>query len=255
MFHVRTFAVSGSFDDCQALAKQALSDTSLQAVSALSSANSISLGRWLPQMVYYAQSALQEWQRSQRRLNFVVPTGNLGNAMAAALARAMGLPIGRIVLACNANTVLPEFFAGAEYRARASISTLANAMDVGAPSNFERMRWLEPDPARLREQFQAFSSADVDIRASITAVKQQYGLVVCPHTATAWHALDRVGRSAGEAWAVVATAHPAKFEQVVEPLVGPVPVPASLARMLDRPTQAQSIPADYAGLRRELAAS
>ncbi len=252
--NVRTFAVQGSFDDCQALAKQALSDVALQEGTPLSSANSISLGRWLPQMVYYAQASLQEWRRSGRKLNVVVPTGNLGNAMATALARAMGLPIGRIVLSCNANAVLPEFFAGGEYTPRTSVATLANAMDVGAPSNFERMRWLQADAALLRTQFQAFSSSDEQIRASILAVREETGLVVCPHTATAWHALQRAGRQTGEAWAIVATAHPAKFEQVVEPLVGPVAVPESLARMLERPAHAQILPADYGRLRRELAA-
>ncbi len=251
--NVRAFALRGSFDDCQALAKQALSDRSLQADAPLSSANSISLGRWLPQMVYYAQAALTEWRRSGRKLNFVVPTGNLGNAMAAALARAMGLPMGRIVLACNANAVLPDFFEGGDYSPRASLATLANAMDVGAPSNFERLRWLEPDATHLRESFQAFSASDAQIRASILRVHAQFGRVVCPHTATAWNALERVGRKAGEAWAVVATAHPAKFEQVVEPLVGPVPVPDSLAELLQRPSAAQSMPADYSLLRRTLA--
>lgn len=251
--NVRAFAVAGSFDDCQALAKQALSDGSLQASTPLSSANSISLGRWLPQMVYYASAALSEWRRSGRPLNFVVPTGNLGNAMAAALARAMGLPIGRIVLACNANATLPEFFAGADYRPRASIPTLANAMDVGAPSNFERLRWLQPADAQLREDFQAFSASDAQIRASITRIAHETGIVVCPHTATAWHALPMAGARPGEAWAVVATAHPAKFEQVVEPLVGPVPVPEALARMLERPSHALPLPADYAHLRQALA--
>jgi threonine synthase len=252
--NVEAFAVRASFDDCQALAKQALSDASLQAVAPLSSANSISLGRWLPQMVYYAQASLIEWRRSGRRLNFVVPTGNLGNAMAAALARAMGLPIGRIVLACNANAVLPEFFAGADYAPRASAPTLANAMDVGAPSNFERLQWLEPDSANLRSAYQAFSASDAQIRSSILRVHAQFGLVVCPHTATAWHALELAGRKAGEAWAVVATAHPAKFEQVVEPLVGPVPVPSALEQLLKRPSRAESIPADYRLLRSKLAA-
>lgn len=251
--NVQAYAVDGSFDDCQALAKQALSDVDLQARAAISSANSISLGRWLPQMVYYAQAAVWEWRRSGRLLNFVIPTGNLGNAMAAALARAMGLPIGRIVLACNANAVLPEFFAGDDYRPRASTATLANAMDVGAPSNFERLRWLQPQADLLRKDFQACSASDEQIRSSIRRVHEQAGLIVCPHTATAWHSLQQLGPARGEAWAVVATAHPSKFEQVVEPLVGPVPVPEALRQLLGRPSQALAIPADYAGLRHRLA--
>ena len=125
--------------------KRALNDSELQTSTPMSSANSISLGRLLPQMSYYALASLQCWRARGQPLNFVVPTGNLGNAMAAVLARALGLPIGDIALATNDNRVLPDFFAGGEYSPRPSMATLANAMDVGAPSNFERLWWLFPD--------------------------------------------------------------------------------------------------------------
>ncbi len=187
----------------------------------LSSANSISLGRLLPQMAYYAHGALAHRQRRHTLLNFVVPTGNLGNAVAGVLARALGFPIGQIVLACNANRVLPDFFDGADYAAQPSVATLANAMDVGAPSNFERLRWLYPDLAALRGQFRAFSVGDDEIRATIRRRYDDFGDIFCPHTATAVHVLERL-RSAGQDgdWAVVATAHPAKFDSVIEPLIG-----------------------------------
>ena len=253
--NVRTFRVAGSFDDCQALVKQALADTELQARTPLSSANSISLGRLLPQMAYYAQACLQHWRQHREALNFVVPTGNLGNAFAAVLARALGLPIGRIVLATNANRVLPDFFAGGDYAPRASIATLANAMDVGAPSNFERLRWLFPNDLQLRDSLAAYAVSDEAIRASIIAMHQRYALAICPHTATAAHALARLRREsiAGD-WAIAATAHPAKFESIVEPLLDQtVAVPPALAELLSRPTRAEPLAADYKPFRDRLA--
>src|SRR5690606_8043367 len=242
--NVSALRVAGSFDDCQALVKQALNDGQLQARAPLSSANSISLGRLLPQMSYYAHAALSHHAATGRELNFVIPTGNLGNALAAILARALGVPLGRIVLATNANRVLPEFFAGGEYTPRASVATTANAMDVGAPSNFERLRWLYAgDEAALREGFTAIAVDDEVIGATIARRSERHGEVFCPHTATAVHVLEtlRADGSQGD-WAVAATAHPAKFEAVVEPLVGqPVEVPPALAALLARPASAEPI--------------
>jgi threonine synthase len=169
----------------------------------------------------------------------------------------MGLPIGRIALASNANRVLPDFFAGKDYQPRASVATLANAMDVGAPSNFERLRWLFPDPARLRTSFSAFSIDDGQIRRCISEGRSRYGEIFCPHTATAVVALE-ILRAQGDAddWAVVATAHPAKFEGIVEPLIGEsVPIPPALAVLLARPSRAEPLAADYQALRLRLLAS
>lgn len=248
--NVFAFAVQGSFDDCQAMAKQALADTDLQSQVPLSSANSISLGRWLPQMVYYAQASLAHHRRTGEPLNFIIPTGNLGNAAAAALARRMGLPIGRIVLSTNANTVLPEFFGGSDYAPQPSRQTLANAMDVGAPSNFERLRWMVPDIAALRAAFTAVATSDDHIREAIVTLHACTGQVVCPHTATALHALEVIARDRAEAWAIVATAHPAKFESIVEALVQqPVAVPPALAELLARPSRAEALEPDYDDLR------
>ncbi|HSE13417.1 MAG TPA: threonine synthase [Rudaea sp.] len=254
--NVTALRVAGSFDDCQRMVKQAFADLELRTRVPLSSANSISLGRLLPQMAYYAHSSVAHWHARQSPLNFVVPTGNLGNAFAGILARTCGLPIGQIVLASNANRVLPDFFAGADYAPQASVATLANAMDVGAPSNFERLRWLYPDARRLRREFRAFSVDDAQIRATISNRYARYGELFCPHTATAVHVLERL-RDTGEDgdWAVVATAHPAKFDSVIEPLVGrPVEVPAALAALLSRPAHAEPLLATYPALRSRLLA-
>ncbi len=256
--NITSLRVAGSFDDCQALVKRALSDEALQAQVPMSSANSISLGRLLPQMSYYAHAALSYRRATRDVLNFVIPTGNLGNAMAAILARALGVPVGRIVLATNANAVLPKFFAGADYSPEASIATLANAMDVGAPSNFERLRWLyHGDDAALRADFTAHSVDDGEIRDTIRARHGEHGEVFCPHTATAVKVLqDLRKQGAGGDWAVAATAHPAKFESVVEPLIGrALQVPPALAQLLERPAQADAMQPDYEALRRRLLAS
>ena len=249
--NVRAFKVNGSFDDCQRLVKQALADRELQAQQPLSSANSISLGRLLPQMSYYAMAALMHWRAHQRKLGFVIPTGNLGNAMAAIMAREIGLPISTITLATNANRVLVDYFDGGSYRPHASIATLANAMDVGTPSNFERLQWLYPDPVALRAAFIARSVDDDAIRASIVRAEREHDAVLCPHSACALNVLEQLRRAGDRSdIAIVATAHAAKFEQVVEPLLGhAVAIPDSLNVLLERPSSVTHLAADYAAFR------
>jgi threonine synthase len=252
--NVQAFRVAGSFDDCQSMVKQALSDTELQRHVALSSANSISLGRLLPQMTYYAHAALEYWRAEHTMLNFVIPTGNLGNALACILARACGLPIGRVVLSTNANLTLHDFFSGSHYTPRASIATLANAMDVGAPSNFERLRWLFPDESALRHELAMDAIGDDAIRSTIRDRHAHHREIFCPHTATAIRTLEGLRQEgAYGAWAAVATAHPAKFEGIVEPLIGEsVNVPPTLAALLARPGSAAPLPAEYSALRAQL---
>lgn len=241
--NVQALRVAGSFDDCQRMVKAALNDAQLQQRVPLSSANSISLGRLLPQMSYYAHASLAWWREHRVPLNFIVPTGNLGNALACVWVRDMGLPVGEIHLACNANAALSDYFDGSPYAPRPAIATLANAMDVGAPSNFERLRWTYPRDHELRLQLRATSVDDDAIRATIARHACEHGEVFCPHTATALHLLDTLNTT-GLPWTVVSTAHPAKFDSVVEPLVGgPVAVPPALAAMLERPAHAEPIDA------------
>ena len=249
--NVRTFRIDGNFDDCQRMAKTALSDRDLRERMALTSANSISLGRLLPQVAYYAHTALRFDFRHGEPLNLIVPTGNLGNAAAALLAKRMGLPIGDIVLATNANDVLPRFFAGGDYAPESTKATLANAMDVGAPSNFERLRHWHSDDAALRAAVSAHAVDDATIRATISAAPERHGIVPCPHTACGLHVLETL-RLHGDMrpWTVVATAHPAKFDSIVEPLVGhTVEVPPALAACLARPAHGETLAADDAALR------
>ena len=243
--NVQAYRVDGTFDDCQRMAKRALGDAALRAALPLASANSISLGRLLPQAGYYAWAALQYWRQHARALSFIVPTGNLGNALACVIARRMGLPIGRIVLACNANDTLPRYFAGEPYAAQPSRRTLANAMDVGAPSNFERLRALYADDAALRADLTAHAVSDADIRATLRTAHARHGLLPCPHTATALHVLQRL-RAAGDTqpFAIVATAHAAKFAEVVEPEFGhAAAIPKPLAALLARPSHSETLTA------------
>jgi threonine synthase len=208
----------------------------------------------LPQAAYYAQASSRFHAEHGTPLNFIVPTGNLGNASAALVARRMGLPIGEVVLATNTNDVLPRYFDGEDYAPQATRATLANAMDVGAPSNFERLRYWHRDDAELRAALTAYAVDDATIERTIRNAPQLHGVVPCPHTATGLHVLETL-REHGDTrpWAVVATAHPAKFESIVEPLVGhAVEPPPALAAALARPAASQALANDYRALYKEL---
>ncbi len=242
--NVTAVAVHGVFDDCQRLVKAAFADRTLAARHRFSSANSINIGRLLPQTVYYASAALEHWRASGNAAGFIVPTGNLGNGLAAVMARAMGLPIAEVIFATNANRTISDFLEEGEYRARPSIQTLASAMDVGDPSNMERLRGLFGEADALRGQVEARVVEDPEIRRQIAGDYRRYGLVECPHTATAMHVYENLTpeRRDDRDWIVVATAHAAKFAEIVEPLIGSsVPVPAVLESLLALPSRYHEI--------------
>jgi threonine synthase len=245
--NVLSLCVKGAFDDCQALVKAAFADDSLREQYRFSSANSINIGRLLPQSTYYAEASLKHYRRTGNKPGFIIPTGNLGNGLACIMAREMGLPIGPIILVTNANRTIPEYFDSLEWLPRASVQTLASAMDVGDPSNMERLRGLLGEAKVLRERLGVFSVDDDRIAETIVKDYEEFGFATCPHTATAtdaWRSLDADAKR-GNDWILVATAHPAKFETVVEPLIGTtVPLPDELAAILARPSRAVAIEAD-----------
>ena len=248
--NVLSLAVQGSFDECQAMAKAAMADAALTRYR-FSSANSINIGRLLPQSTYYADASLRHYRKTGRRPCFVVPTGNLGNALACCLARKFGLPIGEIVLATNANRIISDFLAGEEWLPRDSIQTHASAMDVGNPSNMERLRFLFGEAHDLKKLVSAVSVSDAEIEGEIRRNFAEFGLTTCPHTATAtfaWRQLSDEQRSVDD-WILVATAHPAKFELIVEPLIGQaIPLPDEMASILSRERRLVKIEADLAAL-------
>jgi len=249
--NVLSLKVRGAFDDCQALVKAAMADDELSARHRFSSANSINIGRLLPQAIYYADASLRHFRRTGNKPGFIIPTGNLGNAFACIMAREMGLPIGPVILATNANRTIADYFATLEWLPRASLQTLASAMDVGDPSNMERLRHLVGEADVLRERLGVLSVTDAEISAAIRQDYSEFGFATCPHTATATHTWRHLDKSLREShdWILVATAHPAKFETIVEPIIGTsVPLPPELAEILTRPAHAVSIEPSLAAL-------
>ena len=251
--NVRAFEIAGTFDDCQDLVKRAFTDPG-SADLRLSAANSINLGRLLPQVAYHAAASLWHWREATTAAGFIVPTGNLGNGLACFWAEAMGMPIREVILAVNANRTIPDFLATGQWEPRRSRQTLASAMDVGNPSNMERLRDLLPDFELMRANVSAFPVEDDEIRQQIGKDHARWGEVWCPHTATGFWAYDHLSEEArARPWIVCATAHAAKFESIVEPIVGsPVPVPPALAELLERPTHKEVLEPDLTRLRAHL---
>lgn len=251
--NVRAFAVRGTFDDCQRMAKGAFADATIRGACRLTSANSINIGRLLPQVAYYAVASVRRRDATGAEPGFVVPAGNVGNAVGAFWAKRIGFPVRRLALATNANRTIVDWFETGEWRPRPSRPTLANAMDVGDPSNMERVFQLYPDRGALLRDATARAIDDATIREVIAAGPERYGRVWCPHTATAMRVREDLGP---EDWVVVATAHPAKFDTIVEPLVGHVvEPPPRLAELLSRPTEVTEIEAALAELRPFLVAA
>jgi threonine synthase len=221
--NVSAVAVRGTFDDCQRLAKEAFADPALQSRARLTSANSISLGRLIPQAFYHAYAALQ----SAEPPVISVPSGNFGNLAAGVIAMRLGAPIKGFAAPTTINDTFPRYLASGRVEPRPSVSTLANAMDVGNPSNLERLRWLFNDDVKaMRSVITSSSHADDDVRRAIGELHDRFGYVADPHTAIAYR---------GKAPVFLSTAHPAKFREVVEPVIKKaVQLPDALAATLTR---------------------
>lgn len=243
-------AVKGNFDQCQQLVKAAFQDPYCQSLADLSSANSINIGRLLPQMTYYARSSLQFYNKTGLKAGFIIPSGNLGNATAAYWAKAMGFPIRQIVLATNANRVISDYLEKGHYETRPGIKTLANAMDVGNPNNFERLARLFGSFKDFKENVRAFSVSDETIRQTIDRIYKQYNYICCPHTATAFHVRSQLD---SQAWIVVSTADPCKFDELIEPIINSkVPLAPQLEKLLEKPNKVTVIDANLEEIRKLL---
>ncbi len=247
--NVLPLAVEGVFDDCQRLVKAAFHDESFKPFH-LSTANSINIARLLPQMVYYAFHALTFFQTHGEPLGFIVPSGNLGNICAALLAKQCGFPIRELVLATNANRTVSDYIESGEFTPRATIATLANAMDVGSPSNFERLAFYLPTLEAFKEEFKVFTVSDTEIEKTIVDFFKTYNTFICPHTATSAFVRHKLSSLP---YAMVATAHPAKFETVLEPILGQtIPLPESLKIMIDKAKLPREISATLSALNQKM---
>jgi threonine synthase len=246
--NVLALAVEGSFDDCQALAKACFADPDLSAALGLTSANSINIARLLAQTLYYFEAVAQA---PEARI-IAVPSGNFGNLCAGLIARRLGLPVRALVAATNANTVVPEYLETGAWRPRPSVATLSNAMDVGAPSNWERIESLfEKDWDALRAALRWGSLDDEGTRETIRDLDAR-GYLCDPHGAVAYAVL-RESLQPGETGLFLATAHPAKFKEALEPVLGrEIPLPPALREVAGRPVLAEGIPADVEVLKRRL---
>ena len=243
--NVTAIAVAGTFDDCQRLAKEAFADPQLRSRMRLTSANSISLGRLLPQVFYYAYAASQA--PADRQLTISVPSGNFGNLVAGVMAWKMGAPIHCFRAPTTINDTVPRYFASGRVEPKPSVQTLANAMDVGHPSNLERLQWLfQGDLAAMKAVITTASFGDADVRKAIGKLFEKYGYVADPHTAIGFLGVPekRSGLSL-----FLATAHPAKFREVVQPVIDrDVPLPDALAETLARKKNVQRIRPELAEL-------
>lgn len=248
--NVRAYAVAGSFDDCHRLTRQAFADDDLRKRMALTSANSVNVGRLLPQSVYYFHAIAQ----SPDARTVSTPSGNFGNLTAGLLAKRAGLPIDRFIAATNVNDVVPVYLDSGRFEPHASVQTLANAMDVGHPSNFERMAWLYAgDVAAMRKDISGARITDDGVRTIIRDAYARTGYLLDPHAAIAYAAVkQRNGQDEpeGESKIFLATAHPAKFAEIVEPIIGrAVDKPAPLVHALERPRHIVRIDATYDAVR------
>jgi len=259
--NVTALSIRGTFDDCQRLVKQAFADDDLRRYVWLTPANSINLGRLLPQAFYYfllagpPKSGPGDETSSGPSLGgpiISVPSGNFGNLTAGLIAKRLGLHVCRFVAATNVNDAVPEYLRTGRYQPRPSIATVANAMDVGAPSNFERMQSLYGGNIEaLRRDIVGFAYDDARVTAEIGEVYRKHGYLLDPHSAIAWLALQEQLMNDADAHGVfLSTAHPAKFREVVEPAIGQrIELPKVLADAISRPRHSVSMAADYNDLK------
>lgn len=258
--NITALEVEGTFDDCQALAKQALADDSIKEKVFLTSANSINVARWLPQQFYYFY-AYQQWlERDKGQVTrdknpiICVPSGNFGNICAGILAHVSGLPIKKFIAATNANDVIPNFLQTGKMEEKSSVATLSNAMDVAKPSNFVRiLEIFDNDYLNLKEKMESVSISDTLTVETMKEVFAKYNYVLDPHGAVGFRALaDYLNENPEEKGFFLETAHPIKFDSVEE-IVGTFgDFPESVKELYEKPQQSIAMKADYENLKEQI---
>lgn len=250
--NIQAFEIEGSFDDCQAIVKQAFVDAELNAILSLSSANSINIFRLIPQGFYYVR-AYGQVRHYNKPIVFSTPSGNFGNLSAGVMAQTMGLPVEHFVAATNLNDVVPTYLKTGQYTPKASLATISNAMDVGNPSNFVRLLHLYDDNyERLKANVTGFYFDDDQTREGMRHFFGRYDYITCPHTAIGLMGLQayRKGLNQSTIGIALATAHPSKFKPLVEEVLGhSVDIPERLAILANRSKQSIRIPASYSAFR------
>lgn len=257
--NITALEVEGSFDDCQRMVKEAFADTALNQRLFLTSANSINIARWLPQQFYYF-FAWQQWEDKDNPPVISVPSGNFGNICAGLLAHRSGLPVQHFIAACNANAVVPAYLRTGKYSPQQAIATLSNAMDVGDPSNFVRiLEIFHKEFNSLKKVMTSYSISDDETKKTIAEVYTKYQYLTDPHGAVGYKALAdylaeqdtaRPAAAPGLKGIFLETAHPVKFYDSVEPVIGQsIPLPPAVVDIIGKEKQSKKIRAHYSQLK------
>jgi len=248
--NIKALEVSGTFDDCQQLVKQAFADSDLTKQLFLTSANSINVARWLPQQFYYA-FALKQWKEKNPPV-IAVPSGNFGNLCAGLLAYKSGLPVQHFIAACNANDVVPNYFRSGDYKPKPAISTLSNAMDVGNPSNFIRILELFNHQFNsLKNAITSYSISDETTKQVIRQVYAEQQYLLDPHGAVGYISLKEYLRNHEAIKGIfLGTAHPVKFHDAIEPLIGKdIDLPGSVEHLLEKKKHSIKMDPEFSNLK------
>ena len=252
--NISALEIDGTFDDCQAMVKQAFLDEDLNEHLRLTSANSINIARLIPQSFYYFR-AYQQLPQASKEPVFIVPSGNFGNLTAGLIAYRMGMPVRQFVAATNMNDVVPEYLYSGTYSPRSSVQTLSNAMDVGNPSNFARMLDLyESQFSSMSQEIAGYAFSDISTQEGMREVYDRFGYVIDPHGAVGYLAFkEHLARNASDTGILLATAHPSKFVEVVQETIGlEVEIPERLAALASLPKEAVELPSNFDALKRYL---
>ncbi len=241
--NIRALEVEGTFDDCQAMVKKAFLDKNITDRIQLTSANSINVARWLPQMFYFAFAYKQLKDRS-KKLVFSTPSGNFGNICAGIMAQQLGLPVSHFIASTNANKVVPNYMENGSYEPMKSVATISNAMDVGDPSNFIRIREIYKDDFEvIKKNVSSFSFSDDLTKEAMSKVFQESGYVMDPHGAVGYLGLQQYMKNHKDIQGIfLETAHPVKFLEVVEPVIGQrIEFPEQIKNIMHRTKEASFI--------------
>lgn len=248
--NITALEVDGTFDDCQAMVKNAFMDASINDKINLTSANSINVARWLPQMFYFA-FAYKQLEDKEKKLAIAVPSGNFGNICAGMMAQQLGLPIDHFIAATNSNRVVPNYLETGNYVPSRSVQTISNAMDVGDPSNFVRIQQIyNDDLSLLRENLSSSSFTDNQTRKAMESVYNQTGYILDPHGAVGFLGLESYRKNNPNTRGIfLETAHPVKFLEVIEPVIQQkIDYPPQILKVIDKEKVSVRI-SDYSELK------